>query len=139
MLISLSVGDQSNDGHCQRDHQLIDSNLTKEEVMIAYNKGCKIVGFNLIKDYCVEFEENCIPYDKYLKLKSLGFTNEENERVLQIYDDDEEMDVYPIWGYELFSKMFLFIAKLGNSNFSFDLIDNNKVTLEIGGYGLFMQ
>jgi hypothetical protein len=120
-MITLIIGDWSNDGHGTTEKYLIESNLTKKDLLSAYKKGCGIIGFNLSKMVATEYMDNCISEAHLEKLTKFGFVNRRN---------DLKLDVC------LFAEMWLFISKIGNPKFDWKCIPDNS-TIDIGGYGLF--
>jgi hypothetical protein len=130
--IELVVGDWSHDGHEKTDVQFLESNLPSSEIKKAYNAGTKIVGFDFSKVVARNYEEDKISVDKVDKLKSLG---------CELFDSYDEYDFSEKEGYQLwpdiFTDVYLFICKLGNPDFEYELVSDSADRINIGGYGLF--
>lgn len=120
-IIILMAGDVSGDGHMQTETHLIECNLDQQQLQEAYKKGTKLVGFNLTKDVCEDFEDHELPeaYRKKLAKHKISVT-------------EEDLDATD------FAKLYMEICKLGDSNLVWNFADRVKYpTIEIGGYGLF--
>lgn len=128
-FINLKIGDYSFDGHCQTGVISIMSSLSKEQIVEAYNEGCKILGFDFITDYCSEYEDNKFPENKLNVLKSFGFEGLYEEK----FEDEEDYRIYN----DDFYNIYLFFVRIGNKNFQCEIINDLKCTINIGGYGLF--
>lgn len=128
--IQLILGDPSGDGHKEHSNLYIQSNLSRKQILNAYEKGTKIVGFNFSEEIASEWEDDTIEEEKLKKLRELGFKVElSNEEFCR--DRNEEVNL----GDEDFAEMYLFIAKLGNPKFEYEFVVSDAIT--IGGYGLF--
>jgi hypothetical protein len=132
--IELIIGDWSGDGHERTDKFIIDSNLNKNEIVEAYERGVDIIGFDLSTDVCDDYEDHYMPLDKYATLTRLGF----------IYPREYDGDAINIEGdavymhSELFAYIYLFFVKKGNDQFDFSMIKfTTENSIPIGGYGLF--
>jgi hypothetical protein len=136
-IINLLVGDWSHDGHEKTQKFTIESSLNQKELMKAYKKGCKIIGFDLTKDCCAEYEEFTLLREHKEKLKLNGFYKDpdqlndlEEEEEKEYSEEDPENFMYA----DAFKDIWLFFIKTGNPSFTF----NQKTeTINIGGYGLF--
>lgn len=117
----VTVGDWSRDGHNQFDTYVVYSNKPQEKVMEAYSKGCEKLGFDLIKEYCCEYEDNKIPEEIY-------------EHFKHIVDIDEFRGKYTVWS-ETWADMVLHVAKLGDPELDVNIKELNS--WKIGGYGLY--
>lgn len=126
--ITLRLGDWSHDGHSITKTYCISSNLPSEKVWDAYSKGVKKVGFDFCDQVAVMYQDDSLPKEKLEKLKRLGL-------------DINELDMNPDGSARLdsamYTRIFLFIAKLGEDIFSYDMVNENTVIMDIGGYGLF--
>jgi len=132
MNITLTVGDDSGDGHDKQEHYTFESNLSKEEVVKAFKKGTKIVGFDLT-ELCADYEDSEFPEEErnkfleHVKLTEMDMPNgshfEEGNPI------DDCMDT------ELYAGAYLAIAKLGNPKLETKFIESDSIA--IGGYGLF--
>lgn len=134
MLVDIYVGDHWGDGHEKFEKYSIESNFSGQKIQEAYKEGCKVVGFDLIKTYCVDYEDSIIPLKHIKKLLELGLEKDD-----EILDTNLEMldekDTYGL-NVDEFFKIYLFICTLGNKNFRYDII-NSTDSIDIGGYGLF--
>jgi hypothetical protein len=125
--IELIVGDWSNDGHGRTRMFTIASNLTKAELEKAYEAGVKIVGFDP-KHFVEDYQQSYLPAEQILRLIELGI----KDWVAPDDDDDEDVEIYP----DAYKDIWLFVAKLGNPEFEFELNVPSE-TIKVGGYGLF--
>ena len=124
MLVELVVGDKGCDGHEKNVSFFVHAN-SKEELKDGYAAGCRILGFDFIKECCEEYEDNHIPEWALEKLQEHGLLED-------IVTDD--------WGdfgvdWDQWVDIYLGIVKLGNPNFH--IKKHTMETLGIGGYGLF--
>ena len=125
--IDLILGDPSGDGHGQSQTVVINSSLSNGELLTAYQAGTKLVGFDFINEVCEQYED-CRMSRKYkTKLLELGF--------FDFYEDGLEEDTCYL-DQELFAQIFLFICKLGDNLFEYQIVESNSY-INIGGYGLF--
>lgn len=123
MKINLIVGDWSGDGHEKTEVFIIESNLSPDEIKDAYAKGSKILGFNLIRKVCIEYEDNFIPFSIAKILNSHLNTEFNIDGQLSLVIPKQWVDLY------------LKIVHLGNDSFKYGYIAG--VDINIGGYGLF--
>lgn len=127
--IRLSIGDWSRDGHNQSEDVYIETNLTLDELKEAYDRGSEKLGFNLIEDYCAEYQDSTIPI--YIadiieaKLK-ISLRDEFNSMLdnIRILNTDQWRDI------------FLRTVWYARPNFEYKIIDPED-WMDIGGYGLF--
>ena len=107
--VELEIGDWSGDGHSQVRHRHIISNLTREEILNSYNKGVKVLGFDLM-EYCCDYEDSTIPLNFFSALVAHG---------MDISGFDIELDEEEVVfvDYESYSYIYLFIVKLGDPKF----------------------
>lgn len=126
--INLVIGDWSDDGHGKTMNFTIVSNLTQRQIENAYEKGTKIVGFDLTEDVASEYQNNTLSIQNYEKLKSLGFKH----KLDLCHSNDAEC----LWvSCDDFCEMYIFIVALGNKNFEHKHVIGKQIN--IGGYGLF--
>lgn len=120
-VYELVVGDWSFDGHNQIDKVIVEvkSELPLEE---AYDKAVKILGFDLIKEYCYEYEDRTIPEHIWNSL--IGEENPDSE------DGNAE-----VWGSKEWSELYLNFCKAADPTMTWKYPKMSQVT--IGGYGLF--
>lgn len=108
---------------------IIETNLTKEEVCKAYNDGVKIVGFNFIHDYCTD--ETTIDHNCAKKLVELGLQD------FKLSKNKKDCENGYWLNAEDFLNIYLFICKLGNSEFIYEKVDDKSLpSIDIGGYGI---
>lgn len=126
-IIRLILGDPCGDGHGRSATYVIKSNLTKEEIIKAYDGGVSKIGVDLINNVCSEYNESHVEECVIEKLMNFGYkhslyVNKNNEYYVNIND---------------FVNMFLFIVSIGDPGFKFSMIKDDTQTINIGGYGLF--
>lgn len=139
-VTSLMIGDWSGDGHSKTITTVIRSNLDSEQIGEAYEKGSKKLGFNFIEEVAADYEDSSLDLDKLKALIDAGLNIKETfaydyeikevEKVLK----DEDPEGYHLWT-ESYRSIFLFIVKLGDKDFKYEISQGNQIT--IGGYGLF--
>lgn len=131
--IDLIVGDWSRDGHEKSEVVKIKSNLTLEELQAAYKDGSKLIGVDLIKNVCKDYEDNKIPKEICEKiLKSLAALNLKSS--LEWFEEDLEEDV---WIYESeWAYVILDVCRIGCPNFEWEEVEDGE-NWKIGGYGVF--
>lgn len=122
--IALIVGDYSFDGHCRRDTVVVSSSLPKDQLLAAYKRGCEVVGFDLTKDVCSEYDDSTIPKYALQKLAKVGYSVE--------FAGEDGADYV---SSQTFADVWLFIATKGDPSLVTTIID--PPSLNIGGYGLF--
>lgn len=125
MYIELVVGDPSHDGHGLTRSIIIDSNLSEKDLNRAYILGSNKLSFDLIEDVASNYRDNIISRDFFLKMISLGY----EKLHLDSQNDFDYLDS------DLFFDMFLFIVKLGDPSFVYNIVEIPNIN--IGGYGLF--
>ena len=122
-IIDLVVGDWSGDGHCQTATISIRSNLSKQELLYAYEKGQKISG---IGEICEEYEDTAVSKEVLETLFSLGVPDD-----LFVIEEDDVAYI----STDEYVFIYLFIAGLGTPHFKYEFVENDRIN--IGGYGLF--
>ena len=133
--IELLMGDPSSDGHGKTATYVIESNLTRKEMDLAYEKGTEILGFDLCSDVATDYEDGSISGDYFKLLVKQGFGKKFEDvtyvnGLATVIPEKLYLDRYS------FAEIFLFIVWLGNQTFTFvESKANNQI--EIGGYGLF--
>lgn len=123
-IIELVVGDPDKDGHNISEVTCIKSNLSKLDVINAYESGSELLGFNFTQKYCIDYDDRSVPTEILDKLISKGF---DIDSIDGPYDD-----VYHVYG-EDFTKIYLFICQIGNPDFRYEIVQGQKI--DIGGYG----
>lgn len=116
MLIHLITGDESGDGHDQREYVLIESNFTADKISIAYTKGCEVIGFDFIKECCSDFEDNELSSEHFQKLAKY------------INKDFLEIDWMTT---DYFAQIYLQICELGNPEFEYSIIEPPAIYLSL--------
>lgn len=127
-IINLHMGDSSNDGHEKSAIVTIRSNITKTNVEAAYAAGVKKTNVDWSNVVAVEYKDNIVPKNVIKKLAKHGFFADD-----ELDHDDEG---YVAW-IDTYANIWLFIAKLGNPNFKYEIVDDEDCRIDIGGYGLF--
>lgn len=127
--VSLVVGDWSNDGHGRVHTMNVVSNQTAQQLQRCFASGSDKVGFNLTKEIACEYEDCRISRDKIDTLLKLGMSPEDLDEVLP--EDNEAVFLGP----EGFARIWIFVAKLGDSDLTCHEVATDRAY--IGGYGLF--
>ncbi len=126
--IILRLGDPSEDGHgktCEFNYVF---NKSKDEIFSAYKEGAKKIGFDLINEVAIEYEDATLDEARFKKLKGAGFdcsyiyTEEDAESVKYVNEED-------------YISIFLFFVKEGDPSIIYEEL--NCEVMDIGGYGLF--
>ena len=138
--INLVLGDWSDDGHGKTETIVISTNLSKEEIEKGYKAGTKKVKKDFIKNYCSEYESNSMPF-KDAKLfekhgiSFVGCETYEGEDYDPHYPYDPDAENFIIFDCSQFASIYLQIVKLGNPEFTYEIVTNSDI--KIDGYGLF--
>lgn len=149
-IVTLEMGDPSGDGHQITHTIVIETNLTKGELIQAYAKGERQLGFEFAGLVANNYEDNVLPHPYFLKFKELGFDQglleeiESDEKnvdsqspVIGDYGQiDEDTHGYALY-QDTYVDLWLGIAKLGNPEFTYTIKEDADVHISIGGYGLF--
>lgn len=129
-IITLEVGDWSNDGHGRSEKFAFGVNADCSVVRKAYKQGKEIVGID-IAELCKEYDDCVIPADIMQKLFDAGFTIDGWEDI-----DYEDVKINDYWCEpEVFCDIYIFICHKGNPELLFKPNFNDNIT--IGGYGLY--
>ena len=136
---TLIIGDWSGDGHDKKEAVVIKANLDSKDIMKAYKKASKKLGFSFIDEVASEYEDRILTRDKFktlldngLDMNVLGGDYEIKEAKECLEDEDSEG--VSLW-HDSYREIFLFIVKLGDDSFEWE--ETQGATLDIGGYGLF--
>lgn len=131
--INLVVGDWSGDGHYKTSTTVVSCSLSTSDLEKAFKKGAKKLKFD-ITSYCEQFEDNLIPNAEYVKmremfpaLKELEFEDEEDV----VEDDQRHIDA------DIYAALYMYTAQVGEPEMTWTKIEENKASINIGGYGLF--
>jgi hypothetical protein len=136
--ITLEVGDWSNDGHNQSEKFTIACNAPMAAVKDAYNKGTALLGFDFVKECCVEYEESSIETEKVKKLAEFGIVEywngkdgvEDENRITH----DENFHIDELMS-DTWCRLYMKIVQLGEPWIRYEFVKGEWI--DIGGYGLF--
>lgn len=130
MKLTITIGDQSGDGHEKKTYHEIESNLSMEEIQKAYQESVIKFGVNPIKEICSDYEDCTMldPKTKIFKDAGYEFCAEDEDS----YFDDE---VY--FNEDSWLDFILWFVKQSNLEFEYEIIYSEDKTWHIGGYGLF--
>ena len=137
-IISLVMGDWSHDGHSKSDTYNVSSNLDKRAMKIAYKKASKKLGFDLTEDVAQDYEDHYLVKNKLDILVKHGLEtkklNLDYDLKRKNFEEDDPISLY----HDDFLKIYLFIVRLGDPEFRYELLDDDvSPTIHIGGYGLY--
>ncbi len=127
--ITLTLGDWSRDGHNISDTVCIESNIDAKELQKAYRAGVEKTNVDLTKDIARDYEDGILPEDAFQKLATFGLKD--------IFDKGID-DKKQLWT-DSFAEVWLFIAKQGNAEFAYSLVNRHTSDIKIGGYGLYQS
>ncbi len=118
-------------GYESSDRITITTDYNAEQIKTAFAKGVEKLGFN-ITEFCNVDAEGTIPLKYADKLILHGFPID----ILSdyVFSVKCEFDNVSLNTYE-FANIYLFTAKLGDSNFTYQELEIE--TIQIGGGGLF--
>lgn len=153
-IISLVLGDWSDDGHGKTATCVVKSTGTARDVEAAYNAGVDTLVFqygdairDMLDSLCEDYEDDAIPgqlrawlveagilhfnvenhvFGEYCMNRSLG------QYAWEALDDDEDgrLDI------DTFAEIYVGIARLGGIDIEL-VPDTHDYVVKIGGYGLF--
>lgn len=137
-IITASVGDFGGDGHSQSRVFTFVSNFTSDQIWACYQAGSKSLGFDLVAEYCEDYEQDTLPHAVIEKLEAKGIVVKHWNYNL----DTDEVPFEPITEEtgitpELWFELFMKIAKLGSIGVPLEYILHERTPMNIGGYGLF--
>lgn len=133
--ITLLLGDPSGDGHGKSETIVINSNLNATDIGLAYKKGSKELGFDLVSDVCSDYEDNFIPKDIFDILVKNGMEYDLSDyEIKQLEDADADSRGINIYTDE-YLNIYFFIVFCGNKDFEYEL--TKYPVIDIGGYGLY--
>ena len=130
--IKIVVGDWSDDGHGKTDSFVYQSSATEEEMKEAYNKTCKVLGFDPCKTYFRGYEESSMPntdYEKIVKLLGSEFGDE-------AFCEDGEPEAREFSSNEL-AALWIEMVKYSLPDIEIKEMEDDISQINIGGYGLF--
>jgi hypothetical protein len=131
--IRLVVGDWSTDGHSMAKEVSVLSNRRDRDLSKAYAKGVRVVGVDLTKDVCREYEDSSLPAEVLVKLTAAGYQIPGVEHPETAICEDTEY-LTP----EEFAELWLFIARKGDPELRVEVVEGEP-SINIGGYGLFVR
>ena len=121
----------------------IKSNIDYNNLVIAYAEGTKQIGFDLIKSVACNKYDSVLMPEFLKKIRRHGYSNnilDEQVLIAQknrgIVYDDESLYQVEILSDE-YLDIFLFICKLGNKLFHYEIIEDKNANFYIGGKGFF--
>lgn len=139
MLLTLSVGDSSRDGHQVSSTYACEVNkeMTQNDISIHYKKASNKFGFD-ITEYCKEYEDNKIPIEYGEKLNNLIVSNGFKDIFMYKYnlENNIEEEYFEIEPNE-FVNIYISIFNLLDESVQMRNIDSEIINKCIGGYGLF--
>ena len=130
--INLVVGDWSDDGHGKTHTESIRSNLSKQEIEDAYERGIFKLDERSITDYCKEYESSSAPMEFLNILEGHGFEVSKIEEYKESCDNDYDFCLINVKEYV---DIYMFICEIGNNKLAWERVKGDN--LNIGGYGLF--
>ena len=134
--VNLIVGDWSDNGHGKTETFTVNCNLDKKALEKAYKAGVKKTQVDLTKDVATNFEDNSISRDAVDKLGKHGFKISDHSDDVP-YPDEIDCEA-SLWS-DGFATTWLFIARVGNPELEYEFVVDNTSTINIGGYGLFID
>lgn len=138
-VIELITGDWSGDGHEKTASLRFRCNVSSKELEKAYKAGAKLLKHDITK-HCGDYEDNGVPTKLLddLKTKLLKEFGEEFMKDYYFNTSDEDFVTEGIYniGYEEYTDIYMFIAKLGNHELVYKQVKEVD-SIHIGGYGLF--
>lgn len=134
-IVELLMGDWSGDGHSQAKSLHFRTNLTAEEIEVAFKTGANKVGLNITK-CCEEYEDSYLTKEQFETLKEAGWDPENcwsynyaKEHGLLDLDDAFKLST------DEFADIYIFTTYQGNPDFEYEKLNSEQI--DIGGYGLF--
>lgn len=141
-IITLSLGDWSDDGHGKTKTFNIKCNLSLKNLKKAYLVGAKKLKVDIVNDIAADYEDAKIDDEQFEIFQSAGFIvdkswfpyslNEPDDFYLP-KNDDQTFGLC----VEIFAQLYLFTCKIGDPNLQYELVKRNENIIDIGGYGLF--
>jgi hypothetical protein len=134
--ITLEAGDWSDDGHGKTANYIVESSLDAKKLQKAYDKGSKIVGFDLSEDVCSDYEDSAIPQEYLDAISSRApFSKKLRDQLKEDGEYSKNADPH-IW-HDSFAELWMLVAKIGCPELDWKFVENNTANIHIGGYGLF--
>lgn len=137
MLTNLIVGDWSHDGHGMTKTITVEHNLDSVTALQnAFQIGTDKLGINL-ENECKNFEDSEVSNIFVQSLQNLGLLPENLEEQDMLWNDSDTAGTFFVEGPEAYAKLWLIVAKLGNSKLEATIVKDETASIKIGGYGLF--
>lgn len=148
MKLKVTLGDWSNDGHGMTEVFIVDlpTVINQSELEEMYNLGAGVIGFDLIKQVCRNYEDNRIDLGWYDRLTTLGYEPYDFKKEAGKWDSYPEFDEgeYAYLTTELYLDIYMFFVSVGyekmigtNDSFGYRVVSDDMPQVTIGGYGLF--
>jgi hypothetical protein len=136
--ISLTIGDDSGDGHNMTEVVYIKSNVDIASLKEAYKVGKNRIQID-VESHCQDYEDNKFPTSTAKRLLEGGKASEFVTDFIQgcieeAFDEGDEDNLY-IYSSEVYAVLWLCLARIGNPNITIQF-DGNYPNIDIGGYGL---
>lgn len=128
MIVEITVGDWTGDGHGLDDHYFYDINLDSDQKLReAHNKGSNLLNINLDK-FCKYDQDPYFPCKIYDELVALGLPNK------CIYSNhNDAIRMTP----SIYVEAYMLIAKSGNPLLEYKKITSFGEVIHLDGYGLY--
>ena len=132
--ITMIIGDWSGDGHRETETEVWLANKDLAAVEEAYEKGSKILGVDIIKTVCVDYEDSSIETELFWKIANLcpDFGEEWD---LEGEPPSEENAERPVDSHE-WPYLVMAVAKIGDPDLEVAEAPHES-TWKVGGYGLY--
>lgn len=134
-LIELTVGDRSGDGHEKANSYFVKATGDKAAIKAAYERGCKVVGWDLQATVCTKYEEDYIAREKLARLRELGYEGEVWEERYYLEDNSHYVSREDAWSLspDEYVDAWAFFVELGGEKIEFLQAED----IHTGGYGCF--
>jgi len=135
-ILSLIIGDESDDGHGKRDTYVIESNLSREEIQAAYTRALSEFDAGCLTTVAEDYEDCSLSATQLFAMRRIGY-RVQNMYWWQEFKEDWGRGQTPFITADEFVDLFLTIVRAGDSNFVYKRLSSADTELFIGGYGLF--
>lgn len=135
---SIIIGDYSGDGHDKKDTVTVKTNHNKDEILKAYAKAVKKLGFALSgnKDTILQdYEDGSINNEKYLQLIEAGINFDDKNLYEFNKDEDDDAEVVPT--SKGVADLFMQICKTQLKTLKYKIVEEEENLICGIGYGLF--
>jgi hypothetical protein len=135
-IVELLMGDPSGDGHDKHTTIHIRSNLSAEQIEIAFRKGTNKIQLD-ITQCCADYEDNSLTKKQFEILKQAGWDPENcwNYNYAKEHGQLDDDDSFSLSTDE-FANIYVFTVQKGDSSFEYERLSFECI--DIGGYGLFI-